>query len=508
MNDDIPTTYLGRDSNAASFTKVVTSHPRARVIAIEAGYGFGKTMFQRKWAEDLRAAGETVIQFDAWRTDHSNDPLITFVAKLIENLPLDEKVSQAGTSKRKAALAAMLKVAKIATVTTARVAGGALAGDAMAEMFGDAADGDEPAKLAKEMAEAAGAETSKAVVGLVFDQLMAERVRQHELGKQLGILLEALESAKPEAKRKGRVTVIIDELDRCRPDYAVGLLEAIKHLFDQPGYKFVLMINPERLESTARMMFGGVESTGSNQRSVEPYFTKFMDIRLQLKAPDYAELIALQIANIESLYQPLKAGEAEYFDANGMIDGAAEILRRQNFSPREIERIFQLIEMTLTLADSREIDIRRLFVGALPKFRGRYAHYDHRETAAKDFVVEQNNIVGWLKKFRSNITRRRQLSKLARPLSHRESTEVEFQAGSIEKLLTHDEKTELGSLKNISHPENTEVMESIEARMENLSSDYHRDLIEAALEIVSDDEEAANKIESTVQPKSRARKCS
>jgi len=39
-------------------------------------------------------------------------------------------------------------------------------------------------------------------------------------------------------KSQSKVIIIVDELDRCRPDYAIRVLEIIKHLFDVNGYIF------------------------------------------------------------------------------------------------------------------------------------------------------------------------------------------------------------------------------------------------------------------------------
>jgi hypothetical protein len=49
---------------------------------------------------------------------------------------------------------------------------------------------------------------------------------------------------------------LIDELDRCRPDFALGLLERIKHLFDVEGVAFILLVNRDQIESYVRTVYG------------------------------------------------------------------------------------------------------------------------------------------------------------------------------------------------------------------------------------------------------------
>ena len=52
------------------------------------------------------------------------------------------------------------------------------------------------------------------------------------------------------------LTIIVDELDRCRPDYALNLLERIKHLFDVKDVAFVLLVNQEQIEGYVRTVYG------------------------------------------------------------------------------------------------------------------------------------------------------------------------------------------------------------------------------------------------------------
>src|SRR5262249_39811411 len=56
------------------------------------------------------------------------------------------------------------------------------------------------------------------------------------------------------------LTIIVDELDRCRPDFALGLLERIKHLFDVDGVAFVLLVNREQIEGYVQTVYGNKDA--------------------------------------------------------------------------------------------------------------------------------------------------------------------------------------------------------------------------------------------------------
>lgn len=111
-----------------------------------------------------------------------------------------------------------------------------------------AADVPELSKIASDSLSAARKLMSKKASMLLLSQFEAEPVREVALPQRFqGLRRTLLETG----RSNGRVVVLIDELDRCRPDYAISPLEAIKHLFDEEGFVFVLFLNPAQLASTA-----------------------------------------------------------------------------------------------------------------------------------------------------------------------------------------------------------------------------------------------------------------
>ena len=74
--------------------------------------------------------------------------------------------------------------------------------------------------------------------------------------------------------------VIVDELDRCRPTYAVGMLETIKHVFQIEGILFVLTVNRAQLDRSAGVLYG------SSSDPDESYFSRFFDVEVSLPDGD------------------------------------------------------------------------------------------------------------------------------------------------------------------------------------------------------------------------------
>lgn len=106
---------LGYEKIGAAFTNIVKSVSDSKVISIEAPFGHGMTFFRQRWARELKKSGEMVIEIDAQQSDHSGDPLITFMGALLsEKLRNGEPLS--ATLKEKA-----LKLGGILGRSTLRV---------------------------------------------------------------------------------------------------------------------------------------------------------------------------------------------------------------------------------------------------------------------------------------------------------------------------------------------------------------------------------------------------
>lgn len=81
-----------------------------------------------------------------------------------------------------------------------------------------------------------------------------------------------------------QLIIFVDELDRCRPSYAIELLERIKHLFNIPGILFVLALDKRQLSHSIAAVYGnGFDSDG--------YLRRFIDLEYNLLEPNIKEYI-------------------------------------------------------------------------------------------------------------------------------------------------------------------------------------------------------------------------
>lgn len=224
------------------------------VVAIDAPWGEGKSWFGLHWAASLKSQDYRVIYLDAFQQDYVEDPFLLIASEITEALAEDATHSQALKEKAASVMKAMLPVA---TKALLNIAGRLTLG---------AAD------LSKDITEAiqsAGDSASDAT-----QKWLEEKIEAHGQEKAS---LESFRNALQEfcASQEKPVVFFIDELDRCRPTFAVRLIERLKHFFDVPNLIFVLLLNRQQLEKAIKGVYGSDTDASS-------YLSKFVHLFLRL----------------------------------------------------------------------------------------------------------------------------------------------------------------------------------------------------------------------------------
>lgn len=122
-----------------------------------------------------------------------------------------------------------------------------------------------------------------------------------------------------------RLIIFIDELDRCKPSYAVKLIERIKHYFSNDRITFVFSVNLEELQHTIKKYYG-------NDFDACRYLDRFFDYRLPLPPAD-----------MKKYYSTIGLKETmNYFELV-----CQEVLNQFNFSIRETEKYYRIVRLTV-----------------------------------------------------------------------------------------------------------------------------------------------------------------
>jgi hypothetical protein len=245
-----PYDLLGRKPMGQRLTDLLDRVEQPLVIALDGGWGSGKSHFLKLWtgAHEKELGGKAkIIYFDAFEHDYLDDPLISLVARLITK----EAEITWGNKAVKAIKKAALPLAKLGL----RI-GAAAATAGATEVVGPIADA-----VVTKTGEATQASID------AFWKRETSRIAAMQQFR------DALTSLTKDGESGQKIVFIIDELDRCRPDYALTLLEIVKHFFAVPNVHFVLGANVAALENSVRARYG------SEIRARE-YLMKFIHLRL------------------------------------------------------------------------------------------------------------------------------------------------------------------------------------------------------------------------------------
>ncbi len=205
-----------------------------RVLAVDAPWGSGKSWIAENLREQLQGEGKShpVAFIDAFRYDHHDDAFAVIAASILRELKPDAE------QKRKFVRAAG---AVLKSAVPMIVKGGANLALKAVGLTGD------DVKDAAESAIEGASKASEKAVEKLLDRYANTQIVQDEFVKALSSLTRDL--VKP-------FVVIIDELDRCRPSFALEVLERIKHLFAAENVVFVLFWNASSICESVRHSYG------------------------------------------------------------------------------------------------------------------------------------------------------------------------------------------------------------------------------------------------------------
>ena len=272
---------LARRQHVLDLTALLFGISGPCTLAIDGDWGTGKSTFVRMWEKHLRKVGFAAISFNAWDSDYCNDPFTALTEELIQGIESCGDVSDDGQKLQRFKDFAP-KIALLVTAQVARL--GILASTGL---------NIDVEKALSKLLESDEGERSSAY----------KATKQHF--EQFRAQLEDLARTVAD-KRKGKpLVVFVDELDRCRPSYAVEFLENAKHLFSVDHIIFVLAINRAELGHAVSAIYGQ-EFDGSM------YLKRFIDLDLKLEEPNRGDFIKAHLDALgieERLRQIAKKGE-------------------------------------------------------------------------------------------------------------------------------------------------------------------------------------------------------
>ena len=228
---------LQREQIAQSLTHLIEKQTDSFVLSLHGDWGTGKTFLLKRWRETLKNDGFEAIYFNAWEDDFCPDPLVAIIGQLSVTLKVKNDY-------------------KDALNTVMQIVDGLVENHTGASLF--------LPKLFN-------------LFNLFKNRTLDAYFEQIKHKKELKDALKKM-STEVKNKTKNPLVFIIDELDRCRPLFAIELLERIKHIFDVPNIVFVLGVNRVELCQSLKSVYGDIDAS--------VYFRRFIDMEFILPEAD------------------------------------------------------------------------------------------------------------------------------------------------------------------------------------------------------------------------------
>ena len=262
-----PEDSLNREEFINDVVEIVekfSENKESKSFAIDGKWGVGKTYVVEEVEERL-SDKHLVIHYNAWENDYYNEPLLSILTTFADEFNKS------------------LKKLKFNQVEKA---------------------------IEKSLSDAlkwCASSLSKKVVG--FDIVNAvEKVKENidsesesintNIGENIGLkpIVEKVRAAIEKVSEKTTIVFVVDELDRCLPEYSIKVLERLHHVFnDINNLQLIISVDKEQLVSTIQQIFG-------EKRNVENYMQKFIDFTLYLDEGILSEKFNEQIISYKNLF--------------------------------------------------------------------------------------------------------------------------------------------------------------------------------------------------------------
>lgn len=313
---------FNRRTVAEKAINILTSGLDVSPMLIDGDWGTGKTEFCHKLINLMRTnhPDNQIIYVDAYKADHADEPLLTIIAEILKLIP--KGLQQKSFMK------------KIIPTLRYGFKAGAKAGVShlLRQDFADVAD-----DYDKEIKQA-----SDKLIDASVESLLKDHVEASKNLKTLQASLTQLAKEKP-------ITIFIDELDRCRPDFSVAILETIKHVFEVKNVQFVLITNCNQLRASINHCYG---VTIDAHRYLDK-FLKFTFTLSKIINNNSQQQGETSVIHYQNLIRQSSTLENTKLDQDADFRLVEHIIKVQKLSLREVETLVRHIEIYQVLTENK-----------------------------------------------------------------------------------------------------------------------------------------------------------
>lgn len=252
IEETISKDLLKRNRKLANTINIILKQKENFIMSINGEWGCGKTVFAKqieyllnnnelytsvcsknKTIPDDKIKEQEVYYYNAWENDSINMPVQSLIFQLIKhfNMKYEDKLNLKEVGK--SVLDVLVNIGSMGIVS-------------MDPIF------------------------NKNYNHIDYNQMMTHVSNIEDLKKCLNNVIDQILS-----ENKNRLIIIIDELDRCRPTYAIEMLECIKHFYNNDKLSFLVVTNNAQLAKTVKKVYG-------QDYNGDLYLNRFYDVVINL----------------------------------------------------------------------------------------------------------------------------------------------------------------------------------------------------------------------------------
>ncbi len=318
---------------------ITAKQKKSYVLNLDAKWGGGKTFFLQRFYKQLKEEKILVAYINAWEDDHAVDPLIPIISQIDKTLrPFLTEVDQ--EKKLNRIKSAALSIA----ATTMKEISIGLTNKATGIDVRNIIDNSKNTiqKMTSENKET------------LLDQHATELLNGFEKAKNsiAEFKLQTVSFLNELGRRTEDDTnipklpffILIDELDRCRPTYAIETLERVKHLFEVDNIVFVLATDTGQLRHSIKAVYGNEFDAGN-------YLSRFFDRRYSFKKPE-TDLYVEHLYKLRDMDQSKFSSPFQNYvksDENPHLGFLQCAFRAFHLELRDIDQCFELFENVVTI---------------------------------------------------------------------------------------------------------------------------------------------------------------
>ncbi|NMR26499.1 AAA family ATPase [Pseudoalteromonas sp. NEC-BIFX-2020_015] len=305
---------------AENIIKLLSSSLDISPMMLDGSWGTGKSEFCQKTINLFKLKDtHHLIYVDAFKADHVGEPLVTLLSEIIKLLPEKEQPG-------------FIKKIIPATKFGLKTGGKAFIGHILRQDFASVAD-----DYDKDIQKAADKAIDATVESIIKDQVQADKN------------LTSLKDAISKVAEEKAIVFFVDELDRCKPSFAVDVLELIKHVFDIDNVQFVLITNSQQLRASINHCYGtDVDS--------QKYLDKFLKFTIKLSnktIPNRLEPIFASMTLFEKLVRENQHLPTNLYSPALPKKFIESIIINLELSLREVETLVRYLEVLQVLTEGK-----------------------------------------------------------------------------------------------------------------------------------------------------------